>query len=216
VKIKQCILTILGIFSFSASAITVDVNVVDHKNRLLSDIVVYLTPVGETILPKTNKTIEIGQRNKSFTPYISVIQAGNKVRFHNKDDITHHIYSPVGDNKFAFKIRSGQEHTKDDFNRPGEISMGCNIHDWMSGHLLILETPYFDKTDTQGIVSIDVEMEGDYQLTLWHPQLADEDTNISQKLTIQNNHKVEVKLSRAMKKIPEQKSDDDFDFLSDY
>ena len=97
--------------------------------------VVYLQPEDDISLPFNEKVVEVGQFDRSFTPYISIMQLGNKVNFKNKDDITHHIYSPIGDNKFSFKIRAGESQMKSDFQQTGEVAMGCNIHDWMSGYL---------------------------------------------------------------------------------
>lgn len=208
------ILTLLSIRSIQA--IELKVNVYDLQDNPIKDIVVYLESKDGLTLHKTKKSIEINQLNKSFAPYISVIQVGNKVRFHNQDDITHHIYSPIGDNKFAFKILSGQQQVMEDFTTTGEVAMGCNIHDWMSGHLLIVDTPYFDKTNDNGQTSFVIKDEGNYQLTVWHPQMNEANNQITQTITLHQNKKIEVKLTKVMAPLPEQKSEDDFDFLSDY
>lgn len=98
--------------------------------------VVYLQPQDDIFLTLNENIVEVGQFDRSFTPYISVIQLGNTVNFKNRDDITHHIYSPIGDNKFSYKINAGQSASKSDFQQTGEVAMDCNIHDWMSGYLL--------------------------------------------------------------------------------
>ena len=49
--------------------------------------VVYLQPEDNISLPFNEKIVEVGQFERSFTPYISVMQLGNKVNFKNKDDI---------------------------------------------------------------------------------------------------------------------------------
>ena len=104
----------------------------------------------------------------------------------------------------------------ENFTATGEVAMGCNIHDWMSGHLLIVDTPYFDKTNDNGQASFVIKDEGSYQLTLWHPQMNEVDNRITQTITLHENKQIEVKLTKAMEPLPEQKSEDDFDFLSDY
>ena len=50
--------------------------------------VVYLQPEDDISLPFNEQIVEVGQFDRSFTPYISVMQLGNKVIFKNKDDIT--------------------------------------------------------------------------------------------------------------------------------
>lgn len=188
----------------------------DIQKNPIENMVIYLEPVNDLALPKTNKSITIGQLNKSFAPYVSIIQVGNTVNFKNQDDITHHIYSPVGDNKFEFKIRSGQTHSKADFNNAGEIAMGCNIHDWMSGYLLILETPYFAKSDAQGQLTINVAQAEKYRVTVWHPNLETDNNREMYLMDTRETSTMSITLTAPISDLPEQKSEDDFDFLSDY
>lgn len=192
------------------------VTLVDSNNDPLPDMVVYFQPLDGMVLPVSNKTVEIGQLDRAFTPYINVMQLGNSANFQNKDDITHHIYSPVGENKFSFKIRAGQSQRKDDFQQSGEVAMGCNIHDWMSGYLYIVDTPLFGKTDAQGRVSIAIEQQGKYQLVVWHPHLEVENHSVSQQIQWPESTQVMIKIPHKMGKNSEQKNEEDFDFLSDY
>ena len=200
----------------SLQAAELEVKVLDINSQPVTNIVVYLENEDGVLLEKTAKAIEINQSNKSFLPYISVMQKGNLVHFNNKDDITHHIYSPLGENKFSFKILAGEKKTIEHFSTAGEIAMGCNIHDWMSGHLLIVATPYFDKTNGNGIANISVKEEGNYNLTLWHPQLGERDNQLTKKITIKGDMNKVLQLTQEMAVLPEQKNEDDFDFLSDY
>ncbi len=196
-------------------AAELDVQLTGNQTTL-ANVVVYLDPTANITLPVTNKTVEIGQQDKAFTPYISVMQLGSDVTFTNKDDITHHIYSPIGKNKFDFKIRAGEKHTKRDFVESGEVAMGCNIHDWMSGYLLILETPYFEKTDENGRSSFRNIEAGEYQLTIWHPQLNTPDNKIVKVITLENSQQLTFDVENLFENIPLQKSNDDFDFLENY
>lgn len=204
----------------SAAAQTINVKVFDHNNKPLPDVVVYLEPPQGMIVAQSSKIIEVAQVDKSFSPYLGVMQKGTKVKFHNLDDISHHIYSPVGDTKFAFKISAGEELIKSNFIDVGAIAMGCNIHDWMSGHLLVLDTPYFAKTDTQGKVSLDIAQSGKYNLVIWHPQMREENQRMNKVIDsvdyLNKDSLVEISLLKSLDELPSQKNDDDFDFLSDY
>mgnify|MGYP000468792737 CR=1 FL=1 len=217
--IKQRLGYLVGVFlsfwqtySFAAD---IEVKLVGNQASL-ADIVVYLEPLNDTTLPVTNKKIVIGQQNKSFTPYISVMQLGSEVTFTNQDDITHHIYSPIGENKFDFKIRAGEKKNKADFTQLGEVAMGCNIHDWMSGYLLIINTPYFEKTNQSGLGILTDVQNGSYQLTVWHPQLKSSENKIVKTITVTKNQQFEFNVTDLLEKLPAQKSDEDFDFLDDY
>ncbi|WDE05898.1 hypothetical protein SG34_002910 [Thalassomonas viridans] len=216
VNFRPLLFFVFCFWSLTSHAIEVKVQVVDPAAKPLENIVVYLEPLDGQQQAKTGKTLDIGQVNKTFTPYISVMQSGNTVRFYNQDDITHHIYSVTGSHKFSIKIRSGEQMLKQDFTQAGEVVMGCNIHDWMSGYLLVLDTPYFDKTDSQGQLVLDVAEPGQYRLTAWHPQMQEKDNRLVKTFALPENQSIIFKLNQTMAEIPQQQSDDDFYFLSEY
>lgn len=215
----KLILTFLIVYipTFSVSAEQVlTINVVSSSNQPLEDMIVFVEPVNHRATLQNMKTLDIGQKNKAFIPYISVMQLGSEVLFNNQDNITHQIYSPVGNNKFSVKIRSGQEVIKKDFDEAGIVSMGCNIHDWMSGYILIVDTPYFAKTNKLGNTKINLENSGLYKINVWHPQMDDANNIITKEINVNGLMEVSMQLSKPMQAIPIQESEDDFDFLSDY
>lgn len=196
---------------------SVNITVLDIDKTPLPDVVVYLEPlVSNTDLPFNDVTLEVNQKDKAFVPYISVMQQGNKVNFKNNDDITHHIYSPVGENKFSFKIKASEEKVIETIAETGEIAMGCNIHDWMSGYILVVDTPYFAKTNANGIAVFPNTIKGDYQLNVWHPQMVSDNNKQIQRLVVDKSAEVIVKLNNDIDSVPVQKSEEDFEFLSDY
>ena len=55
------------------------------------------------------------------------------------------------------------------FDKPGEIVLGCNIHDSMIAYMLVVETPIFAKTDKRGIAVLDSLSAGEYEVHAWYP-----------------------------------------------
>lgn len=194
----------------------VQVYVKSNTGEALKDLVVYLEPLSGQVLETRDKPLVIKQAGKSFAPYISVSQTNSEVSFVNQDDITHHIYSAGSENKFSFQIKAGQTNTSVKFIQPSDIAMGCNIHDWMSGYLLVVNTPYFSKTDEQGVAQIAIRDSGKYRIIVWHPQMQSTNNRMIREESISSNSQFTFKLANEMGVIPLQKSDDDFDFLSDY
>ncbi|MGB1239799.1 MAG: hypothetical protein ACPG4U_16395 [Pseudomonadales bacterium] len=199
-----------------AHAATLDVQVKSREGKSVSDIVVYLEPLAGQALSKTDKQLVISQSDKSFVPYLSVTQVGNPMTFSNRDDITHHIYSADAKEQFSFVIKPGEEVAREGAKAESEIAMGCNVHDWMSGHLLVLETPYFAKTDSAGKLRFDTAKGGAYKLVVWHPQLKSAEHRQSTDVNLDSQSELTFTLNSTLGDIPEQKSGDDFDFLSDY
>ncbi|MBU2926159.1 hypothetical protein Q4506_09720 [Colwellia sp. 4_MG-2023] len=194
----------------------VQILVESNTGQALKDLVVYLEPLDGQLLEPNLEHLVINQEGRAFSPYISVSQVNSDVNFVNKDDITHHIYSAGSENKFSFKIKSGETNASVEFNQPAEVAMGCNIHDWMSGYLLVVNTPYFAKTNTQGYAYFDITELGKYKIVVWHPQMKSTDNRMIQEASVLPHSQFSFKLKNEMAGIPLQESDDDFDFLSDY
>jgi plastocyanin len=155
------------------TALATEVKVTDAAGKPVMDAAVYAEPVGGKA-PKGKLNVAIDQVNKEFVPLVTVMQVDTTVRFPNKDNIRHHIYSFSPGNTFDRPLYSGTEAKPVVFDHVGQVVLGCNIHDWMIAYALVVDTPWFAKTDEHGIARLDDLPPGDYTLKVWHPyQLAD-------------------------------------------
>ncbi len=80
------------------------------------------------------------------------MEVGTKVEFPNLDDTYHSVFSyspakrfdlgryPTGEKPAPFLI----------FDRPGLVTLHCDIHEHMRGLILVLDSPYFTITDAAG------------------------------------------------------------------
>lgn len=203
-------------FPAALPATPLQVRVVDHQGGGVAGVVVYLEPREPAAMPSPadGPPLEIAQDERRFAPYVGVIRAGQPVLFTNHDDITHHVYSFNGPARFSFHIRPGEENRLDEFDTAGVIAMGCNIHDWMSGYLLVLDTPYHGRTEAGGQARLEAPA-GEYRLTAWHPQMREEES-LDTVVSLPSGGAVELRLTRPMAEIPRQEGLDDFDFLERY
>ncbi len=166
-------------------------------------------------LPAAPPLTTISQKDKKFAPYLAVTQSHKDVIFANQDNITHHIYSLNGHSKFDFKIAKDAQGKTLRFEQADEIAMGCNIHDWMAGHLLVVDTPLYGIASKNGQVVFDSLPNGQYRLVVFHPQMGDVDKSFSQQLSYPALD-VTVTLQQALQSLPTQENMDDFDFLEAY
>ncbi len=135
----------------------------------VEDAAMVLEPVsGKVPQPKVQASIE--QRNLEFVPYLSIVQKGAAVNFPNRDKLKHHVYSFSPAKTFEIKLYAGQPAQPVVFDKAGEVALGCNIHDWMEAHVLVVESPWFGKTGADGIVRIAQVPAGNYRLRVWHPR----------------------------------------------
>ena len=86
----------------------------------------------------------------------------------------------------------------------------------LSGFMLFVDTPYFDKTDDRGKLSLSLEQPGRYQITLWHPQLEAKDHKLTQVVNVSGATHLNWKLPKKLIVQLPQVSQDEFDFLDKY
>jgi hypothetical protein len=78
-------------------------------------------------------------------------------------------FSPV--KTFDLKLYAGTPANPVLFDKPGIVVLGCNIHDQMLAWVVVVETPYFGKTNAAGQISLPASPAGNYALKVWHPGL---------------------------------------------
>jgi plastocyanin len=152
---------------------TIDVRVQDGRGRAVRDAVVYAVPEGRQ-LPPSRKSAVMDQKNRMFIPHVLPIQTGTAVRFPNSDDIRHHVYSFSPAKQFQLPLYKGNPANPEVFDRPGVATLGCNIHDQMSAFIVVVDTPYFEKTGPTGRVTLRGLDPGRYSVHLWYPDMRDE------------------------------------------
>lgn len=114
----------------------------------------------------------VDQVDKQFTPTVSAITPGSDVVFPNSDNIRHNVYSFSDAKTFELKLYSDQERPAVRFDKPGVVTLGCNIHDQMIAYVLVTDESGVAITDQQGRV----ELEGTAALNnvrVWHYWMGD-------------------------------------------
>ena len=155
--------------SAGARSAVVEARVRDAAQKPLPDAVVYAIPAaGPSEARSARAAIE--QVDREFVPYVSVIQTGTAVTFPNRDAILHHVYSFSPAKTFEIKLYTGKSPAPIVFDKPGVVNIGCNIHDWMLAYILVVSTPYFAKTNAEGVAHLRDLPAGTYEVRAWHPR----------------------------------------------
>jgi plastocyanin len=129
--------------------------------------VVYLE--GNFPRPQTPATTQLPQKDLAFVPSLLPIQVGTRVEFPNLDDTYHNIFSYSAPKRFDLgRYRPDERPIPSEvFDKPGLVTLRCEIHEHMRGIILVLETPYFVVTDETGRFRLDGLPAGKYQLKAW-------------------------------------------------
>lgn len=171
-----------------ALATEVQVEVQDSKGVKLKDAVVFVENAKTAdMTPATGYEIE--QKSKQFNPQVSVVQTGTSVHFPNRDKVRHHVYSFSPAKKFELKLYSGVPANPVLFDKAGTVVLGCNIHDTMLAYVYIVDTPYFAKTDGNGVAKISNVPDGSYTLKVWHYALQQENKVVEQPIAVKASDK---------------------------
>ena len=159
----------LALAANATRAASIEVQVRDAAGNPLGDSAIYAVPAsGGTEARNGRAAIE--QADREFVPYVTVIQVGTTVTFPNRDPILHHVYSFSPAKPFEIKLYTGKSPSEVVFDKSGVVTLGCNIHDWMVGYVVIVPTPHFGKTDATGNVRLRDLPAGAYEVRAWHPQ----------------------------------------------
>jgi plastocyanin len=214
-KIIIPVLMILSCFTTYAQNTTIQVLGVDKKP--LANIVVFLEPENKSTMSQyvlSEKTIAtMDQVNRQFRPHILVVNKNTQIDFPNSDKIKHHVYSFSPAKTFEIKLYSDKPSAPRLFDQVGEVTLGCNIHDWMLGYVYVVDTPWFGTTDVEGNIHFEIP-EGKYTLKTWHPLFEEADQSFTQKLEVTRNSQFTVNVKEAMK--PQYSAYEEDDELDEY
>lgn len=213
---KKLALPLLMLFAgLKTHAGVLQVGVTTLEGDILQGAVVYLTPQQKVDFPAPAEVAIMNQINNQFSPHILPIQKGSLVNFPNSDAIKHHVYSFSPARVFEIELYKGLKADPLLFEKTGVVELGCNVHDWMLGYILVVDTPYFAQTDDNGVVTMDLP-KGDYKVQMWHPRLQPEDIQYSTVMSLDGPQTLAVKLTAELLPAPGDSIDDFDDEFGDY
>ncbi len=115
--------------------------------------------------PLTNEVLQLGMQ---FHPALLPIQIGTTVTFPNGDDFYHNVFSYSKAKRFDLgRYRKNDRPPGEVFDKPGVVKLYCEIHQHMRGVILVLDTPYFTRTQTNGVYRLQDLPAGQYWLKAW-------------------------------------------------
>jgi plastocyanin len=115
-------------------------------------------------------TVEIRQKDKQFSPQVSVVQRGTTVVFPNFDPVFHNVFSPSGKNSFDLgSYRSGDQARSVVLTSAGVVEVFCNIHSRMSATILVVPSPLYAKAGPDGTFKLENVPSGTRRIVAWSP-----------------------------------------------
>ena len=117
--------------------------------------------------PATN-LVQVVQKGMQFAPGLIAVRKGTRVEFPNGDDFYHNVFSYSKTKRFDLgRFLKDEKPAAVTFDQPGVVKLYCEIHEHMRGTVVVLDTPYFVKTDTNGVFRLTGLPAGQFKLKAW-------------------------------------------------
>jgi plastocyanin len=115
------------------------------------------------------QTKQIAQKDLNFIPALMAVQTGTTVEFPNEDDTYHNIFSYSPAKRFDLGRYRPDERPIPSvlFDKPGLVTLRCDIHEHMRGLVLVLDSAHFTTTDPEGHFRLTNLPAGKYTLKAW-------------------------------------------------
>src|SRR6202042_2454388 len=132
-----------------------------------ADVVVWLTPKGNPLIPRAQQNYTLIQKDKQFIPHILVVRTGSSVDFPNLDPFYHNVFSLFNGKRFDLGLYEAHTNRAVRFDRDGISYIFCNIHPEMGAVVISLSTPYFGVSTPDGTLVIHNVPAGSYRFNIW-------------------------------------------------
>jgi plastocyanin len=112
---------------------------------------------------------QMAQKDLMFLPSILPVLVGTRVEFPNLDDTYHNIFSYSPAKRFDLgRYRSDERPIPSEvFDAAGLVTLRCDIHEHMRALILVLDTPYFVVSDSEGRYRLSHLPAGKFILKAW-------------------------------------------------
>ena len=176
--------TVLALPCMAAAGSTLAVSISGANGGAIEGAVVIAEPLQPVARTHAPQKAVMDQHNLMFVPEVLVVRAGSAVDFPNSDQVRHMVYSFSGAKVFQLPLYAGHSQAPVVFEKPGLVTLGCNIHDNMLGYIYVTDSPWYGRSDSDGTLVLHDLPPGGYTLRLWHPLLDESGPQLEQHITV--------------------------------
>ena len=191
--------TFLAPACLRVAAAELSVTVTSSSGGAISGALVVAEPAQPAPRPAVAQHGIMDQRNLQFVPDLLVVRTGALVEFPNSDQVRHQVYSFSGAKSFQLPLYAGHTQPPIAFDKPGLVTIGCNIHDNMIGFIYVSDTPWYGRTAADGTLKIRDMPPGEYTVRVWHPLIDETGPQLEQHISVAELGSVSFRLKQALR-----------------
>lgn len=118
--------------------------------------------------PATAPVARIEQQGFQFRPALTIVQTGTPIVFPNEDTMYHSVFSYSDTKRFDLgRYLKGEERDAIVFDKPGLVQLFCEVHEHMRATVIVVDTPWFARTQPDGSFEISGIAPGTHTVTIW-------------------------------------------------
>lgn len=121
------------------------------------------------VVASTSGTASMKQEGKQFVPRVMAVQKGTRVEFPNLDAVFHNVFSVTPDNSFDLGSYRQGESKSVTMTKPGVVSVYCNMHPQMVGHILVVPSSLYTRAGADGFYRLANVPSGKHKVVAWAP-----------------------------------------------
>lgn len=121
------------------------------------------------VVASTQGTATMKQEGKQFSPRVMAVQKGTRVQFPNRDAVFHNVFSVTPDNSFDLGSYRQGESKSVTMTKPGVVSVYCNMHPQMVGHILVVPSSLYTRAGADGFYRLPNVPAGRHKIVAWAP-----------------------------------------------
>jgi plastocyanin len=130
--------------------------------------------------PMGEPSAVLDQKGCQYAPHVLLVPAGSTVKVLNGDGILHNVHTygrinpPVNIAQPSFK-----KEVSIQLDEAESLPVKCDTHEWMSGVIVVMEHPYYARTDETGAFRLSDVPPGEHAVKVWHEKLGDKTVKVT-------------------------------------
>ncbi len=129
-----------------------------------------------------SKVTQIDQKGCCFIPHVVLIPERRPLKILNSDGILHTVHAYARLNPSMDKAMPPEvKQIEVRFRRRERVRLGCDLHAWTLGWIIVAEHPYYAVTVDDGTFRLEKVPVGTHTIEVWHEQLGTQTMEVTVK-----------------------------------